>query len=368
MSLAWVALSSVSGLGPATFNKLIEHFGSPEAVFDQSAQHLRQAGLASELIQKITAPETLVFAEKQLKMVSAVDGVVLTRIDKAYPACLREIFAAPPVLYVRGDVEILQKHAVAIVGARSPTVYGKQAAKKIAGELAEQHLVVVSGLARGIDAVAHEATIDAGGKTIAVLGSGIDGIYPVSNRELGERIIKNGCLLSEFSLGVPPEAFNFPRRNRIISGCSAAVVVVEAGEKSGSLITARYALQQGREVCAVPGPINSAMSRGTFNLIRDGAQPVRSGKELAESLTVLSLPRVSFPETESGSTSEIPETIFTQSERNVYDVLTTEPQRIDAIAELNGMDVAELFVVLLNLELKGVVQQCSGQRFVKTGN
>jgi len=367
MSLAWVALNSVQRLGPATFDKLVERFGSPEAVLDQSAYQLEQAGLASDLVRKITDPETMKIAEKQLKMAHDVGGVVLTRKDNEYPACLREIFAAPPVLYARGDTEILQKHAVAIVGARSPTVYGKHATKKIAGELAEQHLVVVSGLARGIDAIAHEATIDAGGKTVAVLGSGIDKVFPVSNRALGERIIKNGCIISEFPLGVPPEPFNFPRRNRIISGCSSAVVVVEAGEKSGSLITARYALQQGREVCAVPGPINSAMSRGTFNLIRDGAQPVRSGKELAESLKVVSFPRMPFSVTPSVTSVEVPETIFTQDERNVYDALTIEPQRIDAIAELNGMDMAELFVILLNLELKGVVQQCSGQRFVKTG-
>lgn len=367
MSLAWIALNCINGLGPATFDKLIDCFGSPEAVFEQPVSRLRRVGLSESLVCRITAPETMDTAREQLDRTRELGGVVITRADDAYPACLHEIFASPPILYVRGDITILRKHAVAMVGARSPTVYGKQAARKIAEELAQHNLVVISGLARGIDAVAHEAALDAGGKTVAVLGSGIDKVFPASNRALGERIINSGCIVSEFPLGVPPEAYNFPRRNRIISGCAAAVVVVEAGEKSGSLITARYALQQGREVCAVPGPINSPLSRGTFNLIKDGAQPVRSGHELAESLTALTIPRLlhhgeMVPE-------PISETVFTQDERNVLDVLSsTQPQRIDTIAEQQEMNPADLFVVLLNLELKGMVQQCSGQRFVKTGS
>jgi DNA processing protein len=366
MSLAWVALNGINGLGPARFDKLVSCFGSPEAVFEQSASRLRQAGLSESLVHLVKAPQTMDAAHEQLDKIRELGGGIITRADDAYPQCLREIFASPPILYVRGDRTILRKHAVAIVGARSPTVYGKQAARKIAEELTQRNLVVISGLARGIDTVAHEATLDSGGKTVAVLGSGIDKVFPASNRTLGDRIIANGCILSEFPLGVPPEAYNFPRRNRIISGCAAAVVVVEAGEKSGSLITARYALQQGREVCAVPGPITSPLSRGTFDLIKDGAQPVRSGHELAESLTTITIPRLQYHgEKEPRPVSE---TVFTQDERKVLEVLSlTQPQRVDTIAEQQEMNPADLFVILLNLELKGMVQQCSGQRYVKTG-
>lgn len=362
MCLAWIALNSVNGLGPAGFYKLLECYGSPEAVLEESPDNLVNKGLLppklADRFQKCSLKED---AERQLQRAFDLDVTILTLTDPRYPPLLREIFVPPPVLYVRGEVSVLERHAVAVVGARSPTVYGKRATSIISEELVEQQFVIVSGLARGIDSVAHESALKAGGMTVAVLGSGVDTITPRSNESLGQKIIRNGCLISEFPFETIPEPFNFPRRNRIISGCAAAVVVVEAGEKSGSLITARYALQQGREVGAVPGPIYSPLSRGTFNLIKEGAVPVRSGRELAESLEVIVCPELRRP-----AKRELSETVFTEEERSVLEGLSTEtPVRIDAIAEQSGLQVSDLFVLLLNLELKGLVQQYSGQQFLR---
>ncbi len=363
MPLAWIALNSIIGLGPVRFARLLEKYGSPETVFEESPERIVRDGLlTSTLAEQLHAPHLMPEAQRQLQRARQFNITVLTLADERYPPYLREIFAPPPVLFVRGDLSVFSRHAVAVVGSRSPTVYGKQATALIVRELVEEHFVIVSGLARGIDAIAHETALACGGTTIAVLGSGVDNIYPRVNAALAERIAGSGLIVSEFPLGTAPEAFNFPRRNRIISGCSAAVVVVEAGEKSGALITARYALQQGREVCAVPGPISSPLSRGTFNLIREGAVPVRSGRELAESLDVITNPglvAVAQPH------HELPETVFTEEERVVLEGLSATPMRVDAIAEQHRLPIADLFVVLLNLELKGLVQQCSGQQFVR---
>jgi DNA processing protein len=341
---------------------MLERYGSPEAVLEQIPEKLADEGLLTPKLVGLFQRDTLLAdAERQLRQAIDLNVTILTLEDQRYPPSLHEIFAPPPVLYVRGEVSVLQRHAVAVVGARLPTVYGKRAASLISEELVEQQFVIVSGLARGIDTAAHESALRAGGKTVAVLGSGVDAVYPRSNVSLADKIMQNGCLISEFPFETIPEPFNFPRRNRIISGCSAAVVVVEAGERSGSLITARYALQQGREVGAVPGPIYSPLSRGTFDLIRQGAVPVRSGRELAEGLQVIVHPGLKRPEKK-----ELPETLFTEEERAVLEALPTDtPVRIDTIAEQNNLRISDLFVLLLNLELKGLVQQCSGQQFLR---
>jgi DNA processing protein len=363
MLLPWILLNSLHRLGPVGFAKLVEHYGSPEAVLDEDPSRLVRNGfIGVDAAGQLQDADFRAKAQKQLEWAKRCNVTILTLNDDRYPPYLREIFAPPPLLYVRGNLSVFSHHAVAIVGSRSPTVYGKHATTLIARELVECSLVVVSGLARGIDTVAHETAVTAGGATIAVLGCGVENIYPKVNKTLADRIVENGCIVSEFPLGTPPEAFNFPRRNRIISGCSAAVVVVEAGEKSGSLITAGYALQQGREVCAVPGPINSPLSRGTFNLIKDGATPVRSGRELAESLAVVTSTRLTTAEPVP---RELSETVFTDDERRILEGLADQPLRIDTIAEKVGMAVTELFVMLLNLELKGLVQQCAGQQFVR---
>ncbi|MBN1306878.1 MAG: DNA-processing protein DprA [Chitinispirillaceae bacterium] len=362
MPLAWIALNSITGLGPVCFGRLLERYGTPDAVFDESPEKIVGDGLLTPaLAAQLRSPELMESAKRQYDQAQRIGASILTLADHRYPPYLREIFAPPPLIFVRGDLSVFSRHAVAVVGTRSPTIYGKQSTALIARELAERGLVIVSGLARGIDTVAHESALGAGGATVAVLGCGVDIIYPRVNAALAEKIPASGLIVSEFPMGTAPEGFNFPRRNRIISGCAAAVVVVEAGEKSGSLITARYALQQGREVCAVPGPIHSPLSRGTFNLIREGATPVRSGYELAESLTIVTNPHCAaiLPR------HELSETVFSEEERLVLEGLSDQPMRIDVIAEQQRKPIAELFVMLLNLELKGLVQQCSGQQFVR---
>lgn len=364
MAIAWIALNSINGLGPVKFGRLLERYGSPEAVFESSADEMVREGLlTAALAEKFKPSELMDNAQRELERAYRMGVEVITLVDKRYPPYLREIFAPPPLIFVRGDPAVLSRHSVAVVGARSPTAYGRAAAAKIVRELVEERFVIVSGLARGIDTEAHTAALNHGGTTVAVLGSGLDMVYPKSNEALCERIVANGAVVSEFSLGTNPEACNFPRRNRIISGCSAAAVVVEAGGKSGSLITARYALQQGREVCAVPGPINSAMSAGTFELLRDGATPVRSGHELAESLVTVSNPALA--QADASPQKQLDDTVFTETERQVFGGLSEVPRSIDVIAEVNGMPMSELFVTLLNLELRGLVKQYSGQQFVK---
>jgi len=363
MSVSWIALNAVNGLGAVTFSKLLEYYGSPDAVFATPAKQLVNDGLVSPTIaDQIHDPSLFEKAQKQAETAElmGVETIILT--DQRYPSFLKEIFAPPPVLFVLGNIDAFTYHSVAVVGSRSPTVYGKQSTAKITRELVHHRFTIISGLARGIDTVAHETTLNEGGTTIAVLGCGIDTIYPSSNRQLAEKICKNGLLVSEFPFKTPPETFNFPRRNRIISGCSSAVIVVEAGEKSGSLITARYALQQGREVCAVPGPINSPLSHGTFRLLHDGATPVRSGHELAKSLTLVTIQELQKP---VPPRQELDSSIFTDEERQVYDALSDIPTGIEYIAEKQNRQVTDLFVILLNLELRGLVQQCSGQQFIR---
>jgi len=331
MPLNWIALNSIKGIGPVRIKKLLEKYGSPEAVFRESPSNIAREGLIPEsCITELTNPSLFKEAEEQIKSAQKINARIITLADKNYPVYLKEIFAPPPVLYVKGNPEAFTNHAVAVVGTRTPTPYGKSVTASITRELVECKLTIVSGLALGIDSVAHEACLDSGGFTIAVLGSGVDRIYPAANKALAERICSSGALVSEFPLGIPPESFNFPRRNRIISGLSAGVIVIEAGQKSGSLITANYALQQGREIFAVPGPITSIYSTGTFNLIKDGATPARNGKEIAESLKVITSPQiVNFT---SCPVPTHPWYLLSESEAGVFELIGSVPIRLDDIA------------------------------------
>jgi DNA processing protein len=365
MSLEWIALNSVKGLGPVRIKKLIDAFGSPENVFSYSPAALAAKGLVPDAcVAQMASKQLFADAQEQYDRAEKAGVVIITLASEKYPVYLKEIFAPPPVLFVKGDIAVFDSHALGVVGTRSPTVYGREAALSITRELIDAGIVIVSGLAAGIDAVAHQACIDHGGRTIAVLGCGIDIIYPAKNAALAEKIGSAGALVSEFPLGTRPEAFNFPRRNRIISGLSAGVLVVEGGEKSGSLITAHYALQQGRDVFAVPGPITSAASIGTFNLIRDGAIPARSGREIAAALTFIENPRLRTGVL-GGLTIDAPLALLSDQERPVYDALSASPQRIDELSESTGRPVIELLEALLTLELKGLVRQISGQLFVR---
>lgn len=364
MPLSWIALNSVRGLGPVRIKNLLNRYGTPEKVFEKSKSEITRDGVIPEMcIAHLYDPDLFKNAERQLQWAEKIGISVITLNDSQYPLYLKEIFAPPPVLYIKGKTSVFSRHAVAVVGTRTPTSYGKNAAVSITRDLVQQKITVVSGLARGIDSAAHETCIKNGGSTVAVLGCGIDKTYPPENRVLAEKIIESGALVSEFPLGTAPEPYNFPRRNRIISGLSAAVLVVEAGEKSGSLITAHYALQQGKDIFAVPGPITSPMSAGTFNLLKEGASPARSGFEIAECLKVITHPIVNFT---SCPAPRLPAGLLSDAEREVYEQISSTPVRIDELAGDESRSPGELPGILLNLELKGLIRQCSGQQFVRT--
>jgi DNA processing protein len=358
----FIALNSIDGLGPVRIRRLLDAFGTPQAVFAAPLsllldKKLLPASSAGEFGRK---DELLDNARKQIEDCDKGGITVLIQEDEDYPVYLKEIFAPPPVLYVKGGLPVLRSHAIAVVGTRNPTPYGINCARALTDELCGS-LVIASGLARGIDTAAHERCLERGGKTVAVLGCGIDRVYPSENEALAERICENGALVSEFPPGTIPEAYNFPRRNRVISGLSCGVVVVEAGEKSGALITADYALQQNRAVFAVPGPITSPASAGTFRLIKDGAVPVRSSKDIFEHISEITFaPLIAAPPAKIRSE---PPPALARDELAVWDALSGTPARVDSIAEASGLEIPQILGILLSLELKGFITQTGGQQF-----
>ncbi len=362
MSLSWVALNAVKGLGPVRIKQLLELFESPEEAFRQSKAHLTETcGLPRNVADAMHEPGLFEEAERQVRKADEENFTILTLADTRYPALLREIFAPPPVIYCRGSLDVFAMHAVAVVGTRKPTLYGQNAAKIIVEGLARQGFAIISGLALGIDACAHQTCLDNGGKTVAVLGCGVDQLMPMTNRRLGEKILEQGAVISEFPIGTPPEPYNFPRRNRIISGLASGVAVIEAGKKSGALITAHYAVQQGREVFAVPGSIFSERSEGTFSLIASGATPIKNARDVADGLSTLQHYRPSMPPPAGGACS----VALSGPESLVIEALDSEPLRIDELAERTQQIVSELFDILLNLELKGLIRQVAGQQYVR---
>jgi DNA processing protein len=368
-SIEWIALNSVKGLGPVRIKQLIDFYGSAEEVFRRPPDELRRDGIVpASCIAGLFGKELTAVAEAQAARAEKEGVQIFTLASERYPPYLREIFAPPPVLFVRGDVSAFTLPCIAVVGTRSPTVYGKTVTRSLTQELVGQGLVIASGLARGIDTIAHETCLERGGRTIAVLGCGIDIPYPAENAALARRIGETGILISEFPMGTRPEPFNFPRRNRIISGLAAGVLVVEGGEKSGGLITASYALAQGRDVFAVPGPITSPLSAGPFNLIREGAIPARSGREIADALALFGSHRPAGKpggETPPAAGEGIQLSLLSESERNIYETLSETPRRMDELSALAGRPVMQLFDALLMLELKGLVRQLSGQLYIR---
>jgi DNA processing protein len=364
--IALLALNSVKGLGPVRIRALIDQYGSPNSLFEAEGRGAL-AQWTGAFSEETAEPRALLdSAEKRLMENERLGIAVLTWDDSGYPPLLREIYAPPPVLFVKGKTESFTQHACGVVGTRRLTQYGRSAAAAIVKQLVEKQIAIVSGLALGIDTAAHQACLDSGGTTIAVLGSGLDRIYPAANKNLAERIAETGALVSEFDLGTQPETFHFPRRNRIISGLSAGVLVVEAPEKSGSLITANYALQQGRDVFAVPGSIFSEASNGTFNLLKNGAIPVKSGADICDNIAHLHLAGVSVAGPGSnGLKLSMPLDLLSSAEKLVLDAISDGSERLDTIAEKSGKPVFDLFPLLLNLELKGAIRQVAGQRFVR---
>ena len=351
----WVGFSSVRGIGPMKFRALLNHFGDLEEAWRADAAELKEAGLDQRALGNFMTMRSTISLDGQMEKIERQGARVLTWDDPAYPPRLLNIYNPPPVLYVKGDILEEDQWAVAVVGTRGATVYGKEAARQIAGNLARNGLTIVSGLARGIDSEAHRAALDAGGRTIAVLGSGVDVIYPAEGRKLAQTVVKRGALVSEYAMGTRPEAGNFPPRNRIISGLSLGVVIVEAGERSGALITADFALEQGREVFAVPGNIYRKKSLGTNKLIQQGAKPVLSVEDILEELNLTMVSQ------QAEVRAVVPEN---ETEAALLEYITADPVHVDEIGQKSGLPIAQVSSTLALMELKGMVRQVGGMNYV----
>lgn len=351
----WVGFNLTRGIGPTRLKLLLDHFGGIERAWQASPQELHASGLSQKVVENFLQVRAQVSLDRVWENIETRGIEVYTWEDEGYPKRLKEIDQPPPVLYVRGSLLPDDDWAVAIVGTRRVTSYGRQVAENVSAFLARNGITVVSGLARGVDAIAHKAALENGGRSIAVLGSGVDQIYPPENRRLAEEMIKNGALLSDYALGTPPESQNFPPRNRIISGLAQAVVIVEAGERSGALITASFAADQGREVFAVPGNINAPQSRGTNRLVQQGAHPLVDPQEILE---ILNMTMVSQHQ---AARSVLP---ADATEAALLRALSQEPLHIDEICYHVAMPIEKVTATLAMMELKGMVRQLGGMHYV----
>jgi DNA processing protein len=366
--LGWLALALTPGLGARMAGKLLGAFGSPDGIFNASLTALEGQRLPAAVAQAIHTRRPLSDAAKELAQAQAAGCRLLTWDEPEYPARLREIYDPPPLLYVRGNVELLNRHVLAVVGARRPTPYGNQMAERLARDLAVRGLVIASGLARGIDASAHRGALSSGsGSTIGVLGCGIDVVYPKENKKIFDEIEKRGAIISEFPMGTFPAPQNFPIRNRIIAGMSLGVVVVEGAQYSGSLITARLAMEFGREVYGVPGNATQPSSFGPNQLIKQGAKLVTSWEDVVEELPTPV--RAELVPVEAASAEErtlLVEEALGPTERPIYELLTPdEACHVDEIVEKSGLTSSEVLAALFDLELRGVVRQLPGKQFLK---
>jgi DNA processing protein len=352
----WVGFNKVHGIGPSRLEKLILAFGDIEDAWTASSSELEKAGLGRRYVKELVNSRAELDLDKEMREIEEAGFHVVTWDDESYPKRLREISAPPPVLYVWGEISSGDRWATAIVGTRRPTSYGRTVTQELATALALSGVTVVSGLARGIDGLSHNAVLEAGGRTLAVLGSGLDQIYPPEHRNLAERIASRGAVVSDYPLGTRPEGRNFPPRNRIISGLSLAVVIVEAGEGSGALITADFAAEQGRDLYAVPGSIYSRASRGTNSLIQAGARSLTSVDDLLEGLNLDLIAR------HERAGQELPEDA---KERSVFETLASDPIHVDEIQVRCGLPVSDVTAALAMLELKGRVRQVGGMQYVR---
>jgi DNA processing protein len=351
----WVGLNLVKGIGSVRFKALLEEFGTPEAAWNASPEALRNAGLSQKIVESFQRVRKGVSLDQIWDHLQSQGVDVLTWDDQGYPRHLMEIDQPPPVLYVRGSILPEDEWSVAIVGTRRVTAYGRQVAEEVATRLAHNGVTIVSGLARGVDSIAHQAALNAGGRTLAVLGNGVDIVYPPENRHLATQIVQHGALVSDYALGTQPDGVNFPPRNRIISGLSMAVIIVEAGMTSGALITATFAVEQGRDVFAVPGNINAPQSQGTNRLIRDGAQPLLDPQDVLEALNLTLVTehrtvRVALPSD--------------PVEARLYHLLSHEPKHVDEIRSQANMPIETVSATLAMMELKGMVRQVGGMNYV----
>jgi DNA processing protein len=360
--LPWLALRSIPGVGPVMFERLVAACGSPAAVFRAArGKLLAVRGVSPALAQTLVSFRDWDRVEAELSRLKGLGAEMLTREDPRFPVRLQEIPYGPPVLFCRGTLAPEDELAVALVGTRGPSYYGLKTCRHLAGALASRGVTVVSGLARGIDTAAHQGALENGGRTLAVLGCGLDVVYPPENRELYDRIPEQGALLSEFPLGTPPEAKNFPVRNRIISGLSLAVVVVEAGIKSGTAITVRYALDQGREVMAVPGPRDSPTSVGPHHLIQQGAKLVARVEDILEELPLAGAQGRLFP---PGRVAEAAHPTQAPVTDPILALLGSEPVQLEELVQTSRLPAHEVLSRLTMLELQGLIRELPGKCFV----
>lgn len=354
-TIYWVAFNLVKGIGPVRLEKLLVYFGDIQTAWQAPEYHLRSAGLSLKLSQQMIRVRNQLSLSKLEEQIQKSGIRVLTWDDQDYPEGLRLITQSPFVLYTKGTLDKEDTWAVGIVGTRRFTDYGRQVTEEISQVLVNHGISVVSGLARGIDGIAHRSVLDAGGRTLAVFGSGLDQIYPPEHKDLAEQISQHGALISDYPLGTPPDGSNFPPRNRIISGLSKAVIIIEAGVKSGALITANYAAEQGKEVFAVPGKTTAPMSKGTNLLIKQGAHPLLEPQDILDllNLSLLSEQKI-VRKTLPGDPREA----------QIYQVVGDEPLHVDEISTQTKMPIEQVTSTLALMELKGMVRKTFGMKYV----
>jgi DNA processing protein len=360
----WIILNMIPGVGSLTFRRLVRFFGSPSAVLNVPLKELVMVrGITPVVCQNIINHRDSIQIDHELDLISRFNCKVITIEDENYPASLKAIYDPPPMLYVKGELLSTDSRAISVVGTRNATNYGKMVAEQLSNQLASRGITIVSGMAHGIDTAAHSGALSASGRTIAVMGSGLDVIYPTENSGLFEKIIGSGAAISELPMGTQPHRGMFPRRNRLISGISLGTLIVEASKQSGAIITADFALEQGREVFAVPGQIFSEMSKGTNELIKQGAKLVDSVEDILDEL-----PSYTFSSTadEDIKNEDVRiELQLSQDECAIWKVISSSPIHIDDISRQSALPAFKVSSALVMLELKGLVQQLSGKMFVK---
>jgi DNA processing protein len=369
----WLALSLTEGLGVMRIRKLIEHYGNPENVFRASLTELEATGMRAVSAQSIATGKSQELAQEECAKAVEAGCRIISLSDPAYPPRLKEIYDPPVILFVKGSVEVLSRAGIAMVGTRHPTPYGSGMAERLATDLAARGLVIISGLARGIDTTSHRGAVAAKGKTVAVLGTGIDIMYPKENTRLTEQMLAlGGALITEFPVGTSPAPQNFPIRNRIISGMSAGVLVVEAAEYSGTRITSRCALEQNRDVYAVPGNVTNKSSWGPNTLIKQGAKLVATWEDVWEQLPTdiqAELGKCEAESSEPETASLFPDEVKSPHEKKILKLLKQdESTHIDQLVEIleNEMSSSEIFAALFELELNGKIRQLPGKNFIKS--
>lgn len=352
----WVGFNNIPGIGRVRLGQLESYFGNLESAWNAPLGEMKRAGLDSPALRTIDKWRPKISPDDEMDELERFHVQILTCKDEKYPKRLKEIYDYPPVIYVKGSVLPEDEWCLAVVGTRRATVYGRQITEEIVSDLARSKITIVSGLAKGIDTVAHRSAVEAGGRTLAVFASGLDVIYPPENEKLAKSIMENGAIISEYPLGMKPRAENFPRRNRILSGLSLGVLVTEADENSGALITARDAVEQNREVFAVPGSILSPSSRGTNRLIQNGeAKLVRTYSDILEELNLTAVAR------QIEMRELLPDT---ETESLLISQLTAEPSHIDEVCRKSGLPAATVSSTLAMMELKGLVKQVGVMNYV----